>query len=397
MDEREFEFPWVFTRALSIPRPIGRHGFRRVVHIPLNVVSVLNRFRPDVVVSDQLEPRTASAVAFCRLHKRPLIIWWEGTPHTEDGTSVSHGSPSEEAAAARNSSVGRRRRVREISDGIRRATVADRPRYDWNGHASLAKRGEARTRYDTFLVFREQYGLRGTVILFVGRLTELKGIPELLAALSLLAMDCDLPAWSALFVGSGPLARNVEAWAQLHPAVPVAVAGFVQPPDLARYYAAADLFAMPTLIDRWALVCLDALVAGIPQVTSSLAGAAELVTSSEIGSVVDPRDARSLPHQLAHRIRMGPKRVPEALRDHATIEWSPVANGERCDVVDSPGADRRPIAQRLNNLATVRHGIEGTTAKRPRASYQYVLDAFVKVRNILGESLFRPPRSYLRV
>ncbi len=176
---------------------------------------------------------------------------------------------------------------------------------------------------------RERHGLRGTVILFVGRLTELKGIPELLAALSLLAEDCDLPAWSALFVGSGPLVHNVEAWAQLHPAVPVAVAGFVQPPDLAQYYAAADLFAMPTLIDRWALVCLDALVAGIPQVTSSLAGAAELVTSSEIGSVVDPRDARSLAHQLAHRIRMGPKRVPEALRDHATIEWSPVAMGER--------------------------------------------------------------------
>ena len=103
----------------------------------------------------------------------------------------------------------------------------------------------------------------------------------------------------------------------------------MQPPELAKYYAAADLFAMPSLIDRWSLVCLDALVAGIPQVTSLLnGGAADLVTSSEIGAVVDPRDG-PWPITLHIGSVRGPQRVPEALRDRAMTEWSPAAMVER--------------------------------------------------------------------
>jgi glycosyltransferase involved in cell wall biosynthesis len=163
----------------------------------------------------------------------------------------------------------------------------------------------------------------GTVVLFVGRLTILKGIPELLSALSILAANRDLLPWSALFVGSGPLAPKIEEWGESHPHVPVALAGFVQPHELANYYAAADLFVMPSLIDRWSLVCLDALIAGIPQVTSSLnGGAVDLITSSEIGAIVDPRDAQSLANHLADRIRVGPQQVPEMLCDHAMNEWS---------------------------------------------------------------------------
>jgi glycosyltransferase involved in cell wall biosynthesis len=178
--------------------------------------------------------------------------------------------------------------------------------------------------------FRKQRGLTGTVILFVGQLRAVKGVPELLTALDILAADPHLPPWSALFVGSGPLAPEIEAWAEVHPSVPVVLPGFVQPGDLAKYYASADLFVMPSLFDQWALVCIEALVAGIPQVTSLLnGGTVDLVTSSEVGAVVDPRDARSLASHLADRVRLGPERIPEALRDRAMTEWSAATMVER--------------------------------------------------------------------
>ncbi len=171
--------------------------------------------------------------------------------------------------------------------------------------------------------FRMQHGLVGTVILFVGQLTRAKGIPELLAALNALAADLSLPPWSALFVGSGPLAAEIDAWATSHPTVPVVSTGFVQPQGLAKYYAVADVFVMPSLFDPWGLVCLEALVARIPQVTSLFAGAAaDLVTASEIGVVMDPRDARILSNHLADRIRAGRQLVPEELSDHAMTMWS---------------------------------------------------------------------------
>lgn len=177
---------------------------------------------------------------------------------------------------------------------------------------------------------REQLGLRGTIILFVGTFTPRKGISELLSALSLVAADPDLPPWSALFVGSGALTQDIKEWAHLHPAVPVGLTGFVQPSQLADYYAAADLFVMPSVEDVWGLVCLEALAAGIPQVTSRFAGAAaDLVRSSEIGDVVDPRDPRSLSHHLADRIRIGPQQVPEAIRERTLEVWSTTAMAER--------------------------------------------------------------------
>jgi hypothetical protein len=87
---------------------------------------------------------------------------------------------------------------------------------------------------------------------------------------------------------------------------------------------------LPTLIDRWSLVCLDALVAGLPQVTSLLnGGAADLVTSDEVGTIVDPRDVGTLARHLGDRIRAGPLRVPEELRDRTASEWSVAAMVQR--------------------------------------------------------------------
>ncbi|MGO9874301.1 MAG: glycosyltransferase family 4 protein [Acidimicrobiia bacterium] len=331
VDEGEFEFRWAVTRALPFyDRLVARGSIeRRIPHIPVNVISLLERDQPDVVVSLEFGARTAEAALFCRLRKRPLIVWWEGTPHTERNASAlkralrrtllrqvtrAWGNGKESARSLTSYGLANSR----IDLGM---TGVDTTRW---------RRGVDHERDTTRTALREQLGLRGVVLLFVGRLTALKGVRDLLAALTLLADDRDLPAWSALFVGSGSLTHEVADWARRHPAVHVAMTGFVQPRDLAQYYAAADLFVMPSLIDRWSLVCLEAVAAGLPQVTSSLAGAAvDLVTSSEIGVVVDPRDAISLAGHLGQRIWLGPQRVPEAYRESVVAKWSPSSMAER--------------------------------------------------------------------
>lgn len=88
VDEKDFEFDWTVTGAVSLRRRTltGRLGDRRVLHLPLNTFAVLERFQPDVVISGELGARTAWAALFCRLRRRPLVVWWEGIPHS-DGTS----------------------------------------------------------------------------------------------------------------------------------------------------------------------------------------------------------------------------------------------------------------------------------------------------------------------
>ena len=63
-------------------------------------------------------------------------------------------------------------------------------------------------------------------------------------------------------------------------------------PDL---YAAADLLVLPTLYDPSANVCTEALAAGLPVVTTSQNGAAELIQAGVNGHVIAaPTDTQAI-------------------------------------------------------------------------------------------------------
>ena len=55
----------------------------------------------------------------------------------------------------------------------------------------------------------------------------------------------------------------------------------------ALLYRAADVFVFPTLYDPFANVCLEALASGLPCVTSSRNGAAEIISAGREGYVLD--------------------------------------------------------------------------------------------------------------
>lgn len=54
-----------------------------------------------------------------------------------------------------------------------------------------------------------------------------------------------------------------------------------------RYYAAADIFVLPTRYDPFAAVCLEAMACGLPVVTTQMNGAAELIEDGKSGFVLD--------------------------------------------------------------------------------------------------------------
>ena len=62
--------------------------------------------------------------------------------------------------------------------------------------------------------------------------------------------------------------------------------------DVRPYYAAADVFALPTLYDPFPNAALEALACGLPVLTSPESGAAELITPA-CGVVADALDVRA--------------------------------------------------------------------------------------------------------
>jgi len=154
------------------------------------------------------------------------------------------------------------------------------------------------------------------LLLFVGHDFQRKGLPALLGALARLVKQ-GLPLRLAVLGGRKPgpyqrLARRLGVDAA------VTFVGSVKDP--VPYYAAADVYAMPTLYDPCSLGVLEALASGLPVVTSGNNGAGELVTEGVEGYIVaDPADREQLAERLATLCSMEVRtRMGQAARALAT-------------------------------------------------------------------------------
>lgn len=72
--------------------------------------------------------------------------------------------------------------------------------------------------------------------------------------------------------------------------------------DVAAWYGAADIFALPTQYDPCPNAALEALASGLPVLTSPSCGVAELIRSPLAGSVVTPRDTEAMSHELVRLV-----------------------------------------------------------------------------------------------
>ena len=132
--------------------------------------------------------------------------------------------------------------------------------------------------------------------------------------------------WVVLFAGSGferkGLATAIEAFARLDErganlvVVGKGDQGLGPRPDIERWYAAADALALPTRYEPFGNVHLEALASGLPVVTTTAAGGAEVVTPA-CGAAVEPGDPVALAAALMRVRALDPARAAAAARTAA--------------------------------------------------------------------------------
>lgn len=138
---------------------------------------------------------------------------------------------------------------------------------------------------------------RATVLLFVGRLTRDKGIPELVEAF--VRLDGQFPNLRLLLVGcfepEDPLPAETRGQLTRHPHI--IFTGAVE--DTPSYYAAADLVVLPSHREGLPTVVLEAQAAGKPVIGASATGIVDLVTDGETGLLFPVGDAAALANAVA--------------------------------------------------------------------------------------------------
>jgi alpha-maltose-1-phosphate synthase len=173
----------------------------------------------------------------------------------------------------------------------------------------------------------DRHGVRPPYVLFVGRISEQKGIFHLLEAAAGLPEDTQL-----VLCASSPDTKELEA--RLGTAVAQRpgvrwLNAMLPREDVVQLYSHAALFVCPSVYEPFGLINLEAMACGIPVVATSVGGISEVVVHDETGWLVPPADPAALaaamrallaqPERAAAFGRAGRRRV------EAQFSWDRIA------------------------------------------------------------------------
>ena len=172
-----------------------------------------------------------------------------------------------------------------------------------------------------------------SVLLFVGRYTEVKRIPLLIRA-HVRAREQLAVRAPLVLLGGFP-----GEWEGEHPlsviratgATDVFLAGWRPQEELPRALNAADVLVLPSVHEGFGLVLIEAMACGLPAVAVDAHGPARLVRDGETGWLVPPDDERALCRALVEAIAEPDERRRRGAQAYAWSRgrygWPTIAEG----------------------------------------------------------------------
>lgn len=161
------------------------------------------------------------------------------------------------------------------------------------------------------------------LILSVGGLTPIKGLPHVLDALRI--VHASGRTFSFISCGEGPDRSALEAQARsLGLADCTTFRGRVPRSEIGRYFRAADLLVHGSIIEASGNVLLEAMASGIPIVCTDAGGPAEYVRDGGTGFVVPVADPAAMAHAIVRLLDDPALRVQfgRAGREHAQTHFA---------------------------------------------------------------------------
>ena len=150
---------------------------------------------------------------------------------------------------------------------------------------------------------RNHKGRKDKIILYAGRLIDVKGIEYLVKAFpAVLEKQANA---KLLVVGSGPCKGDLVSLSErLHLHDKVVFQGAVSQEELVRYYAMADVFVLPSVTTKegetegLGVVLLEAMASRVPVIGTNVGGIPDIIKDGKTGLLALQRN----PHDLAEKI-----------------------------------------------------------------------------------------------
>lgn len=292
-----------------------------------SLLLLVTKIRPDVIHAHWLIPQGFWAVVAKKLIKAPVVI----TAHGADVFSLRTPVVNKAKTWIMNNAD----RIVTVSSSLAGVLRADTQSHRKLDVISMGVDAMLFSPEKKDQKIREQYGIYGPFLLFVGRLTEKKGVRYLIDAM--VPVTNEFPDVKLLIVGSGELELELRDQVRRHSLEErVLFAGAVTNAQLPAYYATADIFVGPSVqakggdAEGLPVTFVEAAMSGCLVIGTKVGGIEEVVLHGQTGYVVPPEDAQalgetigSLIHQMEHHSAMRTKSRQRSLQH---FEWGIVAH-----------------------------------------------------------------------
>ena len=168
------------------------------------------------------------------------------------------------------------------------------------------------------------------ILLFVGRIDPLKGVEQLLEAVSYLKGTDNL---RLVIIGGDEDSDDAMTWlkemtGELNLKDRVTFHGLVKHNELPLYYSAADVTVVPSYYESFGLVALESLACGTPVVATDVGDMSNIIRQGETGYVVPDNDPQELAEKIGIILSKSNNKVESALAIRESVnryDWSNIA------------------------------------------------------------------------
>ncbi len=293
LDNFRLAYPYKILTGFSLKLPKPRYNERRTIWVNPLLGLELVRQRPDVIIGYEYSVPALTAMLYSQLSRCPYLTWSEMTAHADRSlTSDQHWT--------RRYIIPRSRAFLGTSHGV---------------YQGLNQQGVAPDRF--FLapqpldvayfqaqsrLWQSRQAAGPPTVVYVGYLNERKGVTHLIQAFKQVVEQ--LPQAVLKIAGVGVLEASLRQQVeQLGLQVQVQFLGFIEPVDMPRIYAGADVFVLPSLEDTFGVVATEALASGLSVICSQYAGFSTFLTDGHNGFIIDPQNHDQLAERMLRLLR----------------------------------------------------------------------------------------------